>query len=128
MGAQKGARAQEFAEIRPFLGSGVPGLGRLTRMVMTGMTVCQDPKAVTASSEGAVAIGDRVLHPRDLDAYATIAYELAGLREDDGGFGDGEDGPDDVDPEGLDTALEWARGGAVPRPRRSWSRGVRAGR
>ncbi|MFD7736276.1 hypothetical protein ACFV6F_38590 [Kitasatospora phosalacinea] len=63
-----------------------------------------------AYEQGAVTIGDRVLHPRDLDAYATIAYELAGLREDDG-FGDDEDGLGDVDPEGLDAALEWARAG-----------------
>ncbi|MFD8782515.1 hypothetical protein [Kitasatospora sp. NPDC059599] len=58
-----------------------------------------------------VTISDRQLRPRDLVAYATIAYELAGLREGDGDFGDNEDDQGDVDPEGLDAALEWARAG-----------------
>ncbi|MFI6448546.1 hypothetical protein [Kitasatospora sp. NPDC050543] len=64
-----------------------------------------------AYEKAAVTIGDRRLHPRDLDAYATIAYEVAGLHQEDD-----EDGFDDEDDQGevpgkLDAALEWARAG-----------------
>ncbi|MFD5083426.1 hypothetical protein ACFWOG_12405 [Kitasatospora sp. NPDC058406] len=69
-----------------------------------------DEESGEAYEKASVAIGDRRLHPRDLDAYATIAYEVAGLRQD------GEDGFDDEDDQGevpgeLDAALEWARAG-----------------
>ena len=66
-----------------------------------------------AYEKAAVTIGDRRLHPRDLDAYAAIAFELAGLGEgDDDGFDDEDDdeGQGEV-PGELDAALEWARAG-----------------
>ncbi|MEV0494469.1 hypothetical protein [Streptomyces atratus] len=52
-----------------------------------------------------VTIGGRLLHPRDLDSYATFAYEYAGL-EDEGDFTDAENGTGD-----LTTALAWAAAG-----------------
>ncbi|MGW2543155.1 hypothetical protein ACWC5I_20335 [Kitasatospora sp. NPDC001574] len=58
-----------------------------------------------AYEKASVTIGDRRLHPRDLDAYATIAYEVAGLHQDDD-----EDNQGEV-PGELDAALEWARAG-----------------
>ncbi|WP_327072086.1 hypothetical protein OG196_42860 [Kitasatospora purpeofusca] len=64
-----------------------------------------------AYEKAAVTIGDRRLHPRDLDAYATIAYEVAGLRQDDEGGFDDEDDHEDGVPGELDAALEWARAG-----------------
>ncbi|MFE2729356.1 hypothetical protein [Kitasatospora sp. NPDC059327] len=61
-----------------------------------------------AYEEASVTIGDRRLHPRDLDAYATIAFEVAGLDRDvEGGF---DDDQGEV-PGELDAALEWARAG-----------------
>lgn len=61
-----------------------------------------------AYEKASVTIGGYQLHPRDLDAYATIAYQPAGLdREDkDGDYEDedeDEDGGDQV-PGGLDAA------------------------
>ncbi|MFD0351989.1 hypothetical protein ACFQ0M_49235 [Kitasatospora aburaviensis] len=75
-----------------------------------------------AYEKAAVTIDGQVLHPRDLDAYATIAYEVAGLHQgDEDGFDD-EDDQDEV-PGDLDLALEWARAGGVssssPYPGRS---------
>ncbi len=64
-----------------------------------------------AYGKAAVEIDGERLHPRDLDAYARIAYELAGVRDGEDDFADDEDDLVDVDPEGLDVALEWARAG-----------------
>ncbi|MBV6702619.1 hypothetical protein [Kitasatospora aureofaciens] len=50
-----------------------------------------------------MTIGDRRLHPRNLDAYATIAYHLVGLDQEDE---DGLDGDQDEVPGELDAALE----------------------
>ncbi|GAA2793183.1 hypothetical protein GCM10010441_18030 [Kitasatospora paracochleata] len=69
----------------------------------------------TAYEKTAVTIGDRRLHPRDLDAYTTIAYEVAGLHQgDEDGLDDEDDDQGDL-PGDLDLALEWARAGVGPR-------------
>ncbi|WP_020123123.1 hypothetical protein [Streptomyces canus] len=59
-----------------------------------------------------MTIGGHRLHPRHLDAYTAIAYELADLADQDEEFD-----PDDVENEDdfvrgdLDAALAWAAAG-----------------
>ncbi|MFC7830876.1 hypothetical protein [Streptomyces sp. NPDC057375] len=59
-----------------------------------------------------VTIGGRLLHPRDLDSYATFAYEYAGL-EDAEDFTDAEEGTGGLQrvTGDLNTALAWAAAG-----------------
>ncbi|WP_404200572.1 hypothetical protein [Streptomyces tauricus] len=65
-----------------------------------------------AYANGCVTIGGRRLHPRDLDAYTTIAYELADLADQDEEFD-----PNDVERDAdlvcgdLDAGLSWAAAG-----------------
>lgn len=66
-----------------------------------------DARYEAAYGKASVSLDGRRLHPRDLDAYCAIAYDIAGLHQDD-----------DVDDEGpvtatgdLDTALSWAAAG-----------------
>ncbi|WP_128380445.1 hypothetical protein [Streptomyces cavernae] len=65
-----------------------------------------------AYEKACVTIGGRRLHPRDLDAYTAIAYELADLADQDEEFD-----PNDVESEDelvrgdLDAALAWAAAG-----------------
>ncbi|MGW3196726.1 hypothetical protein ACWDBD_19455 [Streptomyces sp. NPDC001118] len=65
-----------------------------------------------AYGKACVTIGDRRLHPRDLDAYTTIAYELADLADQDDEFD-----PNDVESAAdlvrgdLEAALSWAAAG-----------------
>ena len=59
-----------------------------------------------------MTIGDRRLHPRDLDAYTTIAHELADLADQDDDFD-----PNDMETEAglvrrdLEAGLAWAAAG-----------------
>ncbi|OEJ23253.1 hypothetical protein AR457_00515 [Streptomyces agglomeratus] len=65
-----------------------------------------------AHEKASVTIGGRLLHPRDLDAYATFAYEYAGL-EDEDDFTDAEDGTPGLQrvTGDLTRALAWAAAG-----------------
>ncbi|MFE1875043.1 hypothetical protein ACFW9N_29935 [Streptomyces sp. NPDC059496] len=64
-----------------------------------------------AYEKASVTIGGHRLHPRDLDTYAALAYEYAGLAEEDD-FSAPEDATDLDDLTGdLDTALAWAAAG-----------------
>ncbi|MFD6691046.1 hypothetical protein ACFWEV_34905 [Streptomyces bacillaris] len=58
-----------------------------------------------AYEDGCVTIGGHRLHPRCLDDYSTIAYQLAGLDSEE------EDDGDAPPPGDLNAALEWARAG-----------------
>ncbi|MFK0016356.1 hypothetical protein [Streptomyces sp. NPDC091027] len=61
--------------------------------------------------KASVTIGGRRLHPRDLDTYAALAYEYAGLpEEDDFSAPDDDLALDDLTGD-LDTALAWAAAG-----------------
>lgn len=64
------------------------------------------PEEEAAYEAGAVTIAGHILHPRCLDAYATIAYDLAGLAD-----GEDEDTEDSDVPGDLEEALSWARAG-----------------
>ncbi|MEU1630264.1 hypothetical protein ABZ746_34190 [Streptomyces sp. NPDC020096] len=70
------------------------------------------PEHDEAYTKACVAIGGHHLHPRCLDAYTTIAYDYAGL-EDDDDFEDAEEGKPGIDhvTGDLDTALAWAAAG-----------------
>lgn len=63
-----------------------------------------------AYDKASVVIGGHRLHPRDLDAYTTIAYQLADLADDDFDPAEGENEADLAHGD-LDAALSWAAAG-----------------
>ncbi|MFI1652167.1 MULTISPECIES: hypothetical protein [Streptomyces] len=70
-----------------------------------------DDAHMAAYEKARVTIGGHRLHPRDLDTYATLAYDYAGLaEEDDLSDTDHTTGLDDLTGD-LDTALAWAAAG-----------------
>ncbi|MDT0485240.1 hypothetical protein [Streptomyces doebereineriae] len=65
-----------------------------------------------AYEEACVTIGGHRLHPRDLDAYTSIAYELADLADQDEEFDPNDvESKDDLVRGDLDAGLGWAAAG-----------------
>ena len=70
------------------------------------------PEDDEAYADACVTIAGRLLHPRCLDAYVSIAYNLADLRDEDDGVDAEACSPGlDVVAGDLDAALEWAGAG-----------------
>ncbi|MEU2159103.1 hypothetical protein ABZ532_29540 [Streptomyces sp. NPDC019396] len=71
-----------------------------------------DEKYDAAYEKGCVAIAGRSQHPRDLDAYTAIAYELADLADQDDEFDPNDvESPADLVRGDLEAGLAWASGG-----------------
>ncbi|MGW1159327.1 hypothetical protein [Streptomyces sp. NPDC002519] len=71
-----------------------------------------DEKYDAAYEKGCVTIAGRRLHPRDLDAYTTIAYELADLADQDDEFDPNDvESPADLVRGDLEAGLAWAAAG-----------------
>ncbi|MDQ1052034.1 hypothetical protein [Streptomyces sp. V4I2] len=65
-----------------------------------------------AYDKACITIGGRRLHPRDLDAYTVIAYELADLADQDEEFDPNDvESEDDLVRGDLEAALAWAAAG-----------------